>query len=269
MKLNLEKVLLRKMLARNKTVKYKDTKIVVTNTKRGDLDVTKGFDDIDIDWSVIERQLVLWGDLFRTGKKLRVNITFNYVETGQSLAASSRKADKRRSTTQQMLTERTAQLDEEGGLSGHPSIWNTVYSLMRCPGPPCHLGPHCWRDPVSKKHYKLRTKHLKSLMRHVEQGYELKTHADVPEEVREQLYTEEQQGLERRQTAASKSAATFPPINITNVLPGQPYHTPHICPSRNTGSRYAFNPSQSSRYPWPSRCSSRGVQSLAAVASQM
>ena len=48
MKLNLEKVLLRKMLARNKTVKYKDTKIVVTNTKRGDLDVTKGFDDIDI-----------------------------------------------------------------------------------------------------------------------------------------------------------------------------------------------------------------------------
>lgn len=214
------------MLAKNKTVKCEDTKIVVTNTKRGDPGVTKGFDDIDIDWSVIERQLVLWGDLFRAGKKLRVNITFNYVETGQPLAASSRKADKRRSTTQQMLTERAAQLDVEEESSRQPSIWNKVYSLMRCPGPPCHLGPHCWRDPVGKKHYKLRTKHLKSLMRHVEQGYELKTHADVPEEVREQLYAEEQQGLERRQTAASKSAATFPPINITNVLPGQPYHTP-------------------------------------------
>jgi hypothetical protein len=221
LQLNLEKVLLRKMLAKNKTVKCEDTKIVVTNTKRGDPGVTKGFDDIDIDLSVIEKQLILWGDLFRAGKKLRVNISFNYVETGQPSAMSSR-----RSTTQQMLTERAAQLDVEEESSGQPSIWNKVYSLMRCPGPPCHLGPHCWRDPVGKKHYKLRTKHLKSLMRHVEQGYELKTHADVPEEVREQLYAEEQQGLERRQTAASTSAATFPPINITNVLPGQPYHTP-------------------------------------------
>ena len=59
LKLNLEKVLLRKMLAKNKTVKCEDTKIVVTNTKRGDPGVSKGFDDIDIDWSVIEKQLVL------------------------------------------------------------------------------------------------------------------------------------------------------------------------------------------------------------------
>jgi hypothetical protein len=221
LKPNLEKVLLRKMMAKKITLKSEDIKIVVTNTQRGDPGVAKRFDDIDVDWPVIERQLVLWGDLFRAGKKLRVNISFNYVETGQPSAKSSRKTDKRgsSSTTQQMLTELATQLDAEQESSGQPSIWNKVYSLMRCPGSPCHLGPHCWRDPVGKKHYKLRTQHLKSLMRHLEQGYELETHADVPEEVRQQLYAEEQQGLERRQQAASKSAATFPPINITNMLP--------------------------------------------------
>ncbi|KAG4428853.1 hypothetical protein IFR05_015665, partial [Cadophora sp. M221] len=222
LKLNLEKVLVRKILAKNRTVKCEDTKIVITNTKRGDPGVTKGFDGIDIDWSVIERQLILWGDLFRAGKKLKVHISFNYEETSQPSTMSSRKTDTRRSTTQQMLTKRNIQLDIEEESSEQPSIWNKVYTLMRCPGPPCHLGPHCWRDPVGKKHYKLRTQHLKSLVRHVKEGYELKTHADVPEEVRQQLYAEDQQGLERRQQTASKSAAIFPPINITNMLPYQP-----------------------------------------------
>jgi hypothetical protein len=97
---------------------------------------------------------------------------------------------------------------------------------MRCPGPLCHLGPHCWRDPVGKKHYKLKTHHLKSLIKYVEQGHELQTHEDVLEDIREQLYTEEQQWLERRQRTRSTSTAGFPPINITNVLPPQAYPTP-------------------------------------------
>lgn len=63
---------------------------------------------------------------------------------------------------------------------------------MRCPGPPCHLGPHCWIDYAGKKHYKLRTHHLESLIKHVQQGGDLETHDDVPEEIREQLYAEVQ-----------------------------------------------------------------------------
>jgi hypothetical protein len=124
-----------------------------------------------------------------------------------------------------MLTERAAQLDAEEESSGQPSIWRMVYSLMRYPGPPCHLGPHCWRDPVGKKYYKLKTHHLKSLIRHVEQGTELQIHDDVPEDIRQQLYAEEQQWLERRQRTRT-STANFPPINITNVPPAQPYQTP-------------------------------------------
>ncbi|PSN61087.1 hypothetical protein BS50DRAFT_505256 [Corynespora cassiicola Philippines] len=87
---------------------------------------------------------------------------------------------------------------------------------MRCPGPHCNLGPHCWRDPKEHKHYKLRTHHLKGLIRHVEQGGILLTHNDVPEDIRQQLYAEEQQRLERHR---SRSSSSLPPINITNVLP--------------------------------------------------
>jgi hypothetical protein len=91
-----------------------------------------------------------------------------------------------------MLLERNTQLDAEQETSGELSIRRLVYRLMRCPGAPCHLGPHCWRDPDGKKHYKLKTHHLKSLIRHVEQGNELHTHNDIPENIRQQLYTEEQ-----------------------------------------------------------------------------
>ncbi|KAF2188793.1 hypothetical protein K469DRAFT_748080 [Zopfia rhizophila CBS 207.26] len=40
------------------------------------------------------------------------------------------------------------------------------------------------------------------------------------EDIRQQLYAEEQQKLERKPTTASVSPPSMPPINITNVLPG-------------------------------------------------
>ncbi|OAG04885.1 uncharacterized protein CC84DRAFT_1187813 [Paraphaeosphaeria sporulosa] len=97
---------------------------------------------------------------------------------------------------------------------------------MRCPGPPCNLGPHCWRDPFGKKHYRLRTHHLKTLIGLVQQGYVLDSHDAVPDEVRSQLYAEEQQRHERRSTAASAATPGFPPITITNVMPSPSNRSP-------------------------------------------
>jgi hypothetical protein len=220
----LEKLLCRK-LAKNRHVMSEETNVVISVTDRSQRDVTKRFDDTNVEWSVIERQLVLWSDLFQAGKKLRVNISFIYIETSLPAATSSRKADKRgaSSTTNMMLDERAAQLDAEEASTGEPSIWKDVYSAMRCRSSSCNSKPHCWVDPVGKKHYKLRPTHLKSLIEHVARGHVLEGHDDVPKYVREQLYAEEEQ---KRQKSASTSAANSAPIHITNVLPAPSYSTP-------------------------------------------
>jgi hypothetical protein len=190
--------LLRKKLAQNRHVRGDDTNVVVSVNHRSERDLIKRFDDIDIDWSIVEKQLIAWSDLFRSGKKLRVDLTFNYVDSHPSPASTPRRGNKRGSSaTQTMLADRAAQLDAEQETTGNPSIWREVYALMRCPGPPCDLGPHCWCDPFGKKHYKLGTHHLKALINLVEHGHVLKSHDDVPEDIREQLFAEERQRLER------------------------------------------------------------------------
>jgi hypothetical protein len=177
----------------NRSLKSDFTSVVVSVTQRKEPDLTKRFNNTSIDWAVIESQLLAWGELYRAGKKLRLNLSFNYVNTSHSSTTSLGMADKRgsSSTTRQMLAEGNAQVDAEQASTGHPPIWRDVYNLMRCPGPPCRLGPHCWRDPVGKKHYKQNMHHLKSLIRHVQEGHMLQTHDDVPEDIREQLYAEE------------------------------------------------------------------------------
>ncbi|PYH40040.1 uncharacterized protein BP01DRAFT_378148 [Aspergillus saccharolyticus JOP 1030-1] len=140
-----------------------------------------------------------------------------------------------------MLVARDTQISAEEGSSEQVSIWKHVYSVMRCPGAPCELGPHCWRDPFGKKHYKLGTHHLRSLIKYVEQGGELDTHDDVPHDLRESLYREEQQRLDRKSISNQSAVTTScPPINITNVLPSQsPTRSPSLstqdAPVRDSG----------------------------------
>jgi hypothetical protein len=217
--------LLQKKLSPSKRVTCEDTNVVVSVTDRSERDLTKRFDDRDIDWFLVERQFLAWGESFRAGKRLRVDVSFNYVEVGQQAAVTTKRAGKRggSSATQQMFAERDSQIDAEEGNSLRLSVWQDVYNLMRCPGPPCNLGPHCWRDPDGKKHYKLRTHQLKGLIRHVQQGGRLQSHDDVPEDIRQQVYAEEQQQLERHRKKTDSVMSGHPPIHITNVLPGPPH----------------------------------------------
>jgi hypothetical protein len=215
-----------KKLAHNRHVEFDDTSVVVSVNDRSQRDLIKRFDTMDIDWSVIERQLIRWGEFFRAGKRLRVDLSFNYVDNSLQSVSSAKRGNKRGSTTQRMLADRASQLGAEQETSGSPSAWQEVYALLRCPGPPCNLGPHCWRDPFGKKHYKLRTHHLKALVELVQQGHSLKSHDDVPEDVREQLYAEEQQRNDRQCAKNSMSTPGLPPINITNVLPSPSNESP-------------------------------------------
>ena len=56
---------------------------MVSVTERKEQDLTKRFEDNSIDWAVIERQLVACGKFYRAGKKLRPNLSFNYVDVSQ------------------------------------------------------------------------------------------------------------------------------------------------------------------------------------------
>ncbi len=73
LKPKLEK-LIRRKLPQNRDIRCDDTSAVVSVTGRSERDLTKRFNDLDIDWSVILKQLLKWSELFRSGKKLRVDL---------------------------------------------------------------------------------------------------------------------------------------------------------------------------------------------------
>jgi hypothetical protein len=62
---------------------------------------------------------------------------------------------------------------------------------------------------------------------YVQDGHTLQTHDDVPKEIREQLYAEEQQSRERNSKSASTSTVSHLLIYI-NVLPAPSCQTSHL-----------------------------------------
>ncbi|KAJ4290126.1 hypothetical protein N0V88_006633 [Collariella sp. IMI 366227] len=69
-----------KKALRNKSYEPDETNVVVSITDRSKRDLTKRFDELDIDWEVVEDQLMAWSHLLRDGKRLRIDISFIYRE---------------------------------------------------------------------------------------------------------------------------------------------------------------------------------------------
>jgi hypothetical protein len=68
---------------------------VVSVTQRKEDDLVKRFANTSIDWAVIEKQLLAWGEFYRAGKKLTLKLSFNYVDAGLSSATSLGRLAKR------------------------------------------------------------------------------------------------------------------------------------------------------------------------------
>ncbi|KAJ5247309.1 hypothetical protein N7468_002292 [Penicillium chermesinum] len=75
----LEKLLEGKAFRKGR-VRSDDTSIVVSVNNLFQRNLTRRFDNLDIDWAGVENKLLMLAELFRRGKKLRLSITFKYVE---------------------------------------------------------------------------------------------------------------------------------------------------------------------------------------------
>ncbi|CAI7672859.1 unnamed protein product [Penicillium discolor] len=73
-------------------------------------------------------------------------------------------------------------------------------------------------------HYHLRTQTLRLLVTYAEKGGVLESHNDVPDEIRDELYMEDQQKQEKENRKGGKTFSSeppYPPTNI-NVHPSHP-----------------------------------------------
>lgn len=217
----LEEVLKRKILP-PRSVRPNETDIEIKVTQRSEDDFVAQYAKTDVDWLKVESKLLKWGELFRKGKKLRVNICFRYVETTTESAPNSVNANGKRargSATEQQRAELTDEANAEQALTGRPAAWQSMYRLFHCPGPPCDLRPWCWFDSRKNKRFELKTHHLRTLIRRKGTGVVIESHDDMPEDLREQIYREAEQSERRKQIHSTAPSSSVLPIQITNVLP--------------------------------------------------
>jgi hypothetical protein len=190
-----------------------ETKITVSVEKRNERDLRKCFDGINIEWKAVEDKLRAWSHLFRDGKKLRIDICFIYRETCQAVATTTR-GSTRTGASRRQLAARDALLVDQEETSGRRPVWKEVYELLRCNGSFCtNKGFYCWRDPGTEKHHKLETTVLEKLVEFAEEGNVLRTHDDLPEEIR-QLLREQEELLSERKRRKRKGPDDLPTANI-------------------------------------------------------
>lgn len=82
-------------------------------TDRSERDLTKRFDELNIDWEVVEDQLMAWSHLLFDGKNLRVDISVVYKEASPAVAVSTRQSTRRGGVTAVQLAERDELLEQQ------------------------------------------------------------------------------------------------------------------------------------------------------------
>jgi hypothetical protein len=167
---------------------------VVSINHRNEGPLEKRYDDTNVDWRPVERKLGKWRNLVRMGRTPQIAITVKYMRDDDAAKACDKQGS---SATKRMLAERDAVVTAEEE-SNQPSSWRYVYKLMRCSVNSCsNVDKWCWQDPKGRKHYSLRKPHLMKLISYVDAGGKLDSHDDVPKGIRQALYVEAQQKLER------------------------------------------------------------------------
>jgi hypothetical protein len=122
--------LAKKKLPPNRTFHVDDTDISVSVNYRGQEDLAMRSDGFDIGWKIIEGKLQAWSNLLLDGKRLKINLSFNYIETSPSGNAIARGRGGRSATASQ-LVERAMDIGEEETVSAQPAIWKRVQACKQ------------------------------------------------------------------------------------------------------------------------------------------
>ncbi|RKK65199.1 hypothetical protein BFJ69_g16502 [Fusarium oxysporum] len=112
--------LLRHKTPRGKSYVPEETIVIVSVNDRGERDLTKRFDEFNIDWRMAEEQLCRWSNLFRAGKKLRIDISFICKDEHQGSRVVQLQGG-RGSATARQLAQRD-QLLETQEAAGQPRV---------------------------------------------------------------------------------------------------------------------------------------------------
>ncbi|KDN72117.1 hypothetical protein CSUB01_11736 [Colletotrichum sublineola] len=176
----------------NKPWKADKTKLVLSVTDRKTSNITKQFQELLIDWPFVIKQLREWSKFLDDEKRITITATFYYVcvDTGKSTrrgATAIQEAD---------LEARTVGLERGACI-------RQAYALMRCTGPPCTKGDHCWQS--EGKHHRLLPHHVRMLADHLQAGRPLNGHDDVPDEFRRLVLEDEREREEREERERKKS----------------------------------------------------------------
>lgn len=84
-------IILRRKIAHNRRMRLDDTILVVSVNERSQSDLIKRFKGASVDWTTVENQPLMWANLYRLGKKLRIQITINYIDDHDRHPSSSDK----------------------------------------------------------------------------------------------------------------------------------------------------------------------------------
>ena len=166
---------------------HHDTIITVFTSKRGEPKFEKPFRRLEIDWTVIENKLRSWSDAKHS---LRVTILLIYKESQQAATSKAGRGATKKHTAalEKLVTQQKA--------TSTGAVWQDVYRLFLCQSDSCvNRGFYCWRH--DSRHYKLDDKILEQLIDCAEEGMELKSHADVPERIREAIKAREVESVQR------------------------------------------------------------------------
>ncbi|KAH6653382.1 hypothetical protein BKA67DRAFT_319170 [Truncatella angustata] len=156
-------------------VHVEDTQVVAIVQDRSVRNLVTNHDCLDIRWVDIEKQIRGWSRQFEDGRSIRLEMIFAYVDNdddgpSNDVPAQGRgRGRARASATKSMLAARATQIQAEES-SGKPTIWVAVYQITRCPGPPCHLDPHCWQDHETKKHYRMKSHNFRATIKWIEEA---------------------------------------------------------------------------------------------------